>query len=568
MKKLFKGLLVLVLLSSLVACTSETTEPNATPETQETSGTTYDVSAHGYNGEIHLTVTIEDQVITDIELKENTESLVVIERAFPLMKERILAENTAVVDSVSAATYSSFAIKSAVNQAMEQAGMETTPITLDTVSATPKDITIEDTTVDVVIVGAGPAGLAAAISAKETNPNANVLLIEKLDILSGNGKFDLNFYDVFNSEAQIANGVEDSIEAFIESKQNVGETPERLQIWAEETAGIDTWLRGFGIELNHNYGGRNHMTDEDTYAGPTIQGGLESQAAALGVEIRTATAGEDLIFDGDKVVGVVATHYGETYSIHADAVLITTGGFSSNKELLAEYAPGHEVLMTSNQIGTTGDFVPVFEENDIQLINMDNIRVFPMIILPGRDLSNNGSGNFFINTDGNRFINEATGNLEMGVEILNQGSVWTVFDAQKIEDNANVRKQYGLGQYTEAATLEELAEAIGVNSENLIATFESYNEHATNQTEDEFGATPKRALSTEGPYYATKVNSAVHMTKGGVATNEFTQVLKNDGSVVEGLYAAGEVTWQSGGYSQSVVFGKIAGAQAVSTITE
>ena len=75
-----------------------------------------------------------------------------------------------------------------------------------------------------------------------------------------------------------------------------------------------------------------------------------------------------------------------------------------------------------------------------------------------------------------------------------------------------------------------------------------------------------RPLDAEGPYYGVRIEAANHMTKGGVSCNENAQVLYEDGSVVEGLYAAGEVTWQSGGYSQSVAFGRVAGEQAATNL--
>ena len=107
---------------------------------------------------------------------------------------------------------------------------------------------------------------------------------------------------------------------------------------------------------------------------------------------------------------------------------------------------------------------------------------------------------------------------------------------------------------------------MGINKENFVKTIEEYNKNAEEGVEDQFGHTPERALLPEGPYYASKIESAVHMTKGGVAANEHAQILREDGSVVEGLYGAGEVTWQSGGYSQSVVFGRISGQEAAAYI--
>lgn len=563
-----KKLLVLVTAFALTLSMSACTKSNENADTPEApkSGS-YTVTSNGFGGEMEVKVTFEEDKITGIELLSDHESSVVRDRALPIIVERIIEANSPVVDSVSAATFTSYGIKKAVAEAAKQHGLDFGDITMSTAAPEEAPVTLEDVKTQLVIVGGGPAGLAAAITAKE-NGVEDVIVVEKLDILSGNGKFDLNFYDVFNSEAQKANGVEDSIEKFIEDQSNAGNTPERLQVWAEGESVIDAWLRSMDVELNYNYGGRNHMVDKDTYAGEAIQAGLEKQAEKLGVEIRTGTKGLDFVFDGDQVVGVSVQHKNESYNIMADAVIVATGGFSANKELLAQYAPGHEVLNTSNQIGATGDFVPVFEKYDFKMDRMDLIRVIPAILKPNRDLTNSGAGSIFINTDGKRFVNERLGGLEMGLAILEQpdNKVWMIVDQKKVEDNANVRKQVRLEKFIKADTLEELAEKINVDKETFLATINGYNELAENKQEDEFGLTPERPLNAEGPYYAVMVESAVHMTKGGVVANEHAQVLRNDDSIVEGLYAAGEVTWQSGGYSQSVVFGRISGAEAAEYI--
>lgn len=535
----------------------------------EQAGGTFKATANGYGGEMEVEVTVgADGRMENINIVSHHESTPVSNRAFPMITERILEAQSPVVDSVSGATFSSYAVKSAVATAMKEQGTDFGEITFATQGPEVEQVQGEDVHTQLVIVGGGPAGLGAAITAKE-NGLDDVLVVEKLDILSGNGKFDLNFYDMFNSEAQKANGVEDSIEKFMEDMKGAGNTPERLAVWAEGESVVDAWLRSFGVELNHNYGGRNHMKDKDTYAGEEIQDGMEAQAEKLGVEIRTGTKGTDLIFDGDKVVGVKVESKESAYNIMADAVIIATGGFSNNKELLTKYAPGYEVLNTSNQMGATGDFVPVFEKYGMKLENMGKIRVIPAILKPSRDLTNSGAGSIFVNTNGERFVNERMGELEMGTAILEQegSTAWMVVDTKKVEDNANVRKQVKGGKFLEAATMEELADLMGVNKENLVKTVEAYNANAEAGTEDEFGQKPERAILPEGPYFASKIESAVHMTKGGVSANEHAQILYEDGSAVEGLYGAGEVTWQSGGYSQSVIFGRVSGKEAAEYIT-
>lgn len=528
---------------------------------------TYSATGNGYHGEMTVDVTIENGTITDVALGDNHETNVVIDRAFPVIRERILEANTADVDSVSAATFSSYAIKTAVADAMKQAGLEAPTVSMKNAEKSATERAAEEC--DIVIVGGGPAGLAAAISAKQTNADKNVIIVEKLDILSGNGKFDMNFFDMINTEAQKAAGNDEwvgeaGLAKFIEEKSANGESAERIQVWANEEYGIDAWLRAMGVELNYNYGGTNHMAEDNQYSGEVIQAGLEKAAAELGVDVRTGTKGTDLVMEDGVCKGVVVTNNAnETYTINAKSTIIATGGFCSNKELLAEYAPGYEVFNTSNQMGTTGDFVKVFEQNGFKMENMGKMSFFSNIIVPYRDLTGGADMNLLANNEGTLLPNKS--GMDRGTMIQEQpnGAAYYITDKTGYDSFYRIRKHVGLGYYSEGATLEELAEKLGIDAEGLKASVEQYNADAAAGTENaQVAAVPKRALDAEGPYYGVRVEAANHMTKGGVVCNENAQVLNADDTVVPGLYAAGEVTWQAGGYSESVCFGKVAGAQA------
>ena len=528
---------------------------------------TYSATGNGYHGEMTVNVTIEDGKITDVELGDNHETNVVIDRAFPVIRERILEANTADVDSVTAATFSSYAIKTAVADAMQQAGLEAPKVAMQNAEKTATERAAESC--DIVIVGGGPAGLAAAVSAKQTNADKNVILVEKLDILSGNGKFDMNFFDMINTEAQKAAGNDEwvgeaGLAKFLEEKSSNGESAERIQVWANEEYNLDAWLRAMGVELNYNYGGTNHMAEDNQYSGEVIQAGLEKAATELGVDVRVGTKGVDLVMEDGACKGVIVTNNaGETYTINAASTIITTGGFCSNKELLAEYAPGYEVFNTSNQMGTTGDFVKIFEQNGFKMENMGKMSFFSNIIVPYRDLTGGADMNLLANNEGALLPNKS--GMDRGTMIKEQpnGAAYYITDKTGYDSFYRIRKHVGLGYYAEGATIEELAEKLSINAEGLKASVEQYNADAAAGAENaQIAAVPKRALDAEGPYYGVRVEAANHMTKGGVVCNENAQVLNADDTVVPGLYAAGEVTWQAGGYSESVCFGKVAGAQA------
>ncbi|MBM6821993.1 FAD-binding protein [Fusobacterium mortiferum] len=532
----------------------------------------YEGKGGGFSGEIKVKVVTDGEKIDDIKLISNKETSHIISRTFPIMRERILEAQSPIVDSVSGATYTSTGIKRAVGQAMKKAGKDFGRINFKTSAPEQPVAYLEPVNTDLVIIGGGPAGLAAAISAKEAGLN-NIILIEKMDILSGNGKYDMNFYDLINSEAEKKAGVEDSVEKLIADNSNPYDTPERIRAQAEGAYNLDKWLRGMGIELNHYYSKRGHMAEKNAYAGEHIQDKMEQRVKDLGIDVRTGTKGLDLIMKDGKVAGVKVQNKNNFYDINAKAVIIATGGFSANKELLKKYVPGSEVFQTSNQIGATGDFIPVFEKNNFKVENLDRLNIFPFIISKTRDLTGGGDGFILVNKDGKRFTSEnityAT-RFETAQKILAQkdSAAFYIYDQRLYDSSYRLQKHTVLGYHTKAQTLDELADKLGIDKANLKATVEEFNKAVRGEKKDEFRDKPtKFEFSSQGPYYGVQVESAVHMTRGGVVANEKTQVIDNNNKVVEGVYAAGEVAnSNSGAYSAAVIFGRIAGAEAAKYI--
>lgn len=566
-------LLSMGLIASLLTGCGNKKTPNTTTTVKEQGlkDGTYIGKGIGYGGDLSLEVVVKNNKIGDIKMVEHEESSPVFSRAFPLIKERIIEDQTPIVDSVSAATFSSYAVKTAVNEALKEAGEDFGDIKMDTAPKKSEPKQLEEVKTQMVVVGGGPSGLSAAISAKQSGVD-NVILVEKLDILSGNGKFDMNFFDMINSKAQKEEGVEITVDDFLEMKEKSSDSNARKKVWAQGAYEVDEWLRGMGINLNHPYGGTNHMAEADAYAGEHIQELLEKKAIELNVDIRTGTKGLDIIMEDGKSVGVKVENREGYYDIKADAVVIATGGFSANKELLAKYAPGAERVETSNQMGATGDFVEVFNKHDLKTDHMDVLSVFKLIIKNKRDLTGAGDGFMLVNKNGERFAAENNSGLELAHTILDQpdGKVYYIYDQPLQESFYRLQKHNDLGYHTKAATLEELANKLSIDKDNFLKTVEIYNKAIDKEIKDPFRGDDifDRKFAESGPYYGVQVESAIHMTKGGVVANEKAQILNTSDKPVEGLYASGEVTATSGAYSASVVFGRISGQEAAKYILE
>lgn len=556
MKKLFASVLFL-LISTFIFATGTVT----------TSGT-----GDGFSGKIKVDVVTNGEKIEDIKIVSNSETSHIISRAFPILKERILKAQSPIVDSVSGASYTSFGVKKAVAEALKANGKDFGRIRFNTKAPEQPVANLETVNTDLVIIGGGPAGLAAAISAREAGLK-NIILIEKLDILSGNGKYDMNFYDLINSKAQKANGINDSVEALIADNSNPLDTPERIRAQAEGAFVLDKWLRSFDVNLNYNYGKRGHMAEADAYAGAHIQDGMEKKVKELGIDVRTGTKGLDLIMKDGKAVGVKVQNRNNFYDINAKAVILATGGFSANKELLKKYVPGSEVFQTSNQLGATGDFIPVFEKNNIKTANLEVLNIFPFIIRQTRDLTGGGDGFILVNKEGKRFTSESityATRFSTAQKILAQpdSAAFYIYDQKLYDSSYRLQKHTAQGLHTKANTIDELADKLGIDKDNLKETVKEFNMAVRGEIKDPFREKPtKKEFMSEGPYYGVQVESAVHMTRGGVVADEKTQVYYENGKVVKGLYAAGEVAnSNSGAYSAAVIFGRIAGEEATKYI--
>lgn len=544
MKKLGIMLLVLVMILSLVACAQSGASEPVSSETSSSMAqgeNVVEVTTNGYGGEMVVKVSMNNGEVTGIEVTSHHETEAVFNRALPVLEERILEAQSPVVDSVSGATMSSYAIKSAVAEAFKQAGQDFGEINVNTAPEHAEPQQLEDVSTDLVIVGGGPAGLATAITAKQSGVE-NVILVEKMDILGGNGKFNMNFTDLYHSQAKVEAGTDMTKEEFLEAKSAI-DSEERMNRWADVAYDLDAWLRDLGIELNYTYDTYGHMAEADKYAGDYLVTILEEQAYAAGVDIRTGTKGTDLIMEDGKAVGVSVENQEGYYNINAKAVVIATGGFVANDELIAEYAPSGVGYNNSNQIGATGDFIPVFLENNIQLASMDKLTMIT-ILYPRRDVTGGADLAFTVDSTG-------------AVAEQNNETNYYITDSTGYDSFYRIRKHVDAGYYVTADTLEELAEALGVDYAGLQATIDAYNAQ-----ED-----IERPFDAEGPYYGAAVQRAIHMTRGGVLANENSEVLDNNNQVVPGLYAAGEVCATSAQFSGSIVFGQIAATEAAEYIS-
>lgn len=446
----------------------------------------------------------------------------------------------------------------------------------------------ENINTDVVVVGGGGAGLSAAISAKENG--ANVVLVEKMLMLGGNTNYATAGINAANTKLQKKLGIEDSAELFYKDTMKGGKNvnnPELVKKLTEDSANIIDWLTERGADLSEVVftGGqsakRTHRPAGGQAVGPVIVDALADTAEKDGIDVRTETEVTKILKTGDKVTGVEVKHKGETYNINAKAVVMATGGFGANAEMVAEYKPSLKGFGSTNSPAITGDGIKMVKAVGGDLVDMTEIQTHPTVVHKKTAMITEavrGEGAVLVNREGKRFVSELeTRDVVSKAELEQTGkSAFLVFDQEVREKlgaiNGYVRKGFAI----EGATLEELAKKVGIDAKSLVETMNKYNGYVKAGEDKEFGKTALPRELVKAPFYAIEVSPAVHHTMGGVRINTNAEVLTADGKVIPGLFAAGEITGgvhganRIGGNAVTdiTVYGKTAGENAAKFVKE
>ncbi len=550
---------------------------------------TYDVTVSGRNGEVVLHVTFDEDKITEITT-ENSETPGIGTDAIESLIAMTLDAQSIPADGISGATISSEAYLEAIKKAIEMAGGDASQLMASETSVKEKQEYV--TEADIIVVGAGAAGMTAAVTA--SNMGAKVVVLEKNSIAGGNTPAAANGVNAADSKIQLADEAYKNVNANIEGLENLQlqneEARENLvKAFAENSGEVINWMNdelGVDFEVDIQEDDRNPVKNyymlkavSEASTGATMTNAVKTALDKTDAELYLDMEAYELITDEQgKVTGVKARNSeGEDISFTGKAVLIATGGFGKNRELLAEVSPKLANATTDEIAPTTGDGLLMAEAVGAKAVNLDQIQTFPVVIegygmvTPGKLPGGFGVDAVVVNESGERFTAEG---FEIGDAILSQpeGVAYMIFDENALNDD--LKQMLSSGFVQEASDAQELAEKLGIDGDTLQKTVDAYNEDVSDGTDDQFGK--KDAATLEGKLYGFKYGVGAHYFMGGILINENTQVLDEDENPIEGLYAAGEVTGgfhgtqriDGSGIGDSFTFGRIAGKTMAETVKE
>lgn len=552
----------------------------------------------GGPGAIEVSVTVDDNgAVTAVEVTKNGDTPGISDPAVEQVPARIVELQTANVDGVSGATMTSEAISKAVLNAVEQAGLDVEAWN------TKKEIVVEkaadvEMTADVVIIGAGGAGLAAAVQANQNG--SSVIVVEKMGKVGGNTILAGGALNAVDDRSETAIKQNDSVEWHYEQTLSGGDyqgDPVLVHTLVSNAWDGVEWLKELGMEFDESKlftvtGGLWERAHKPVM--PVGTGFFDAYNRYIdtheGVEVLLNTRATEITVGEDgRVNGVIATgETGNTVTLKANnGVIVATGGFAKSVELRQAYntqwADLGESIMSTNHAGATGDGIKMMMKLGADFVQMGNIQLLPLGDPATGSLSGNIEMNvetrIFINKEGNRFVNEGGRRDEMTQALFEQTDnyMWIVMDSDKYPTgdeknnfNESVNELIAAGRAVKGETLEELAAAMNVPAENLIAAVDDFNAHVASGETDAFGRTLYETPIDNGPFYAAPRVPTVHHTMGGVRINQYAQVIDENGFIIPGLYAAGEVTGGIHGANRlggnaltdTVVFGRIAGDSA------
>jgi flavocytochrome c len=599
---------------------------------------TYTGQAQGIHDLMTVEVEVDDSKILSVVVKNHTETAGISDAALAKIPEAIVAHQSLKVDAVAGATVTSTAIIEAAKQALEAAGAN--------INAFMADVKIEQTELaqvskqaDVIIVGGGGAGLAAAVSAIQ-NGAESVIVVEKMSTLGGSTIMAGGQYNAVDDKRQQAHTMRPELISQIESfatqeprndrhKELMAQLQKEVDAYKASgatyvfdsptlhalqtyrggdyvgnldliltlTEGAEqsiAWLEELGVDFRDEVATVTGALWQRThqFVKPLVTGPIEAYVAFLNdsgkTEILMNTRADELIVEDGRVVGVKAKSDSDAYTLKANnGVIITTGGFARNNEMVLNYDKhwgNLKGLNSTNSVSATGDGIAMALAAGAALEGMEWIQLLPVghPVTGGMagNISINAANQLFINLEGKRFVaeDERRDNLTKGLLAQPEQKMFILHDAHeyynedvKDDFNETIGELVKSGTAVKGETLDELAQNMGVEAENLKAAVAEYNRAVAGEGPDPMGKKLMQDPFDKPPFYASIRVPTVHHTMGGLKIDTQARVLNEEGNPVPGLYAAGEVTGGIHGANRlggnavpdTVVFGRIAGESAV-----
>ncbi len=545
-------------------------------------------SYNGIDGPVVTQVTADAERIYDVQVLEQNETVGIGSVAVEKLPAAIVAANSLLVDDISGATVTSTAIKNGIREALNKAGLDPAVFEVEPENAgAPAEKTEETLDCDVVVVGAGGAGLTAAVRA--TQQGAKVLVVEKMPIIGGNSLRAEGGMNAAETKVQAELGLTDStVENFVADTLRLGHdlaNPDLVQTLAENSAEAVDWLDSIGAPLTkvaatggteHKY---LHKPEDGRPVGSYLVEKLSAYAEQLGIEIRINTKATEILMSGSRACGIKAEDDEHIYTINAKAVVLATGGFGSNFELMASYDPSLADAVTTNHSGAQGDGIMMAQAVGADTVDMEQIQLHPTVIQQNGLLvseSVRSHGAILVNAEGKRFVNDMAGRDVVSQAELKQPGAYAfiVFDQGLVDEVALTHKFIDGGYAISGKTYEELAKNLGLEGDaigNFVETMENWNAAVEAGEDKDFGRSAVSMIDiSTAPYYAIKIAPGIHHTMGGIKIDTQAQVIDTDGSVIPGLFACGETTGGIHGGNRVggnavcdfIVFGRIAGTSA------
>lgn len=594
MKRILAILLSAALVLSLAAC-------GTTPASTGSSGTTgltdgvYTGEAQGNNGAIAVEVTVEQGKLAGVTVTGHNETKGLGDVAMETLIELMVENNSTNVDAVAGATFSSEGLKEAVRQALRQAGADDAYFAAEPAAAAGAQQLEDSYTYDLVIVGAGGAGLVAAVEASQAG--ASVAVLEKTPATGGNTLVSGGGLNVPGSRQQLALGIEDSVESFYADTYHSGDDladPALVRVMAENALADADWLMDeihveFMSDRVQQFGGHSvpRALIPVGNKGVELISKLQAAADANGVEIFFNTRGTELVLENGRVSAVKAENNGKTVTFRATkGVILTTGGFASDVEMRKQYNPNYdERFMTTATQASTGDGIKMAQAIGAGVRDMEWIQVYPtcnpLTGIISYVANSRFDGAILVNTQAQRFVDEMGRRDVISNAILDQPEAFAyLLWGQEVETVGNMTQLHAqeFEQWQKddllyvADSLQDAAEHYGIDPAALQATVDAYNASIADGTDEDFQRTGTLRPVAEGPFYIQKVVPSAHHTMGGLTINTSAQVLDTSGEPIPALYAAGEVTGGIHGTNRLggnaitdlVVFGRIAARTALS----